>query len=136
MGSPVAYVHINDVRFPNTLIELRAKINTISLETMINLNLQGSLRKTTMVLQLVDKSKVAPKGIIDDVMVSNNSWKHLIYFLIHIPRTNFNIYPYILGGYWIETVEAYIDSRVGNMKIIYIFCKKTTCIISSFSTHH
>ena len=48
---------------------------------MLKLNLQGSLRKTKIVLQLVDHSTVTPKGIIEDVMVSIDSWEYPVDFL-------------------------------------------------------
>lgn len=72
-GSLVVDVYINGVIVPNTLIDLRADINVMKKENMIKLNLQGSLRKTTMVLQLVDWSRVDPEGIVEDVMVSIES---------------------------------------------------------------
>jgi len=44
-------------------------------ENMMKLKLQGALQKTTMVLQLVDRSTVAPEGVIEVVMVSIDSWE-------------------------------------------------------------
>ena len=49
-GSPVVDVHMNDTIVPHTLIELGAVINVMTKDTMLKLNLQGSLRKTTRVL--------------------------------------------------------------------------------------
>ena len=42
-------VHIDGGIVPNTLIDLGAAINVMTKETMLKLNLQGTLRKTTMV---------------------------------------------------------------------------------------
>jgi len=72
-GSPVADVHINGTIFPHTLIDLRATINVMTKDTMLKLNLQGSLRKTTTVMQLADCSTTTPEGILEDVMVSIDS---------------------------------------------------------------
>ena len=49
---------------------------------MLKLNLQVSLRKTTTVLQLADCSIVTPEGIVEDVMVSIESWEDPVDFLV------------------------------------------------------
>ena len=69
-GSPVVDMHINEIIVPHTLIDLGAAINVMTKDTMLKLNLQGSLRKTKTVLQLANRSTVNPKGIVEDVMVS------------------------------------------------------------------
>eukprot|EP00253_Pinus_taeda_P035107 PITA_35107 len=66
---------------PHTLIDLGASINVMTKDTMLKLNLQGSLRKTTIVLQLANLSTMTPEGIVEDVMVSINSWEHPADFL-------------------------------------------------------
>ena len=55
-------------------------------DTMLKLNLQGSLRKTTKVLQLADRSTVTPEGIVEDVMVSTDSWEYPVDFLVLQPK--------------------------------------------------
>jgi len=72
-GSPLEYVHINGTIVPHTLIDLVATINVMTKDTMLKLNLQVSLRKTTTVLQLADHSIVTPEGIVEDMMVSIDS---------------------------------------------------------------
>jgi len=72
-GSPVVDVHINGTIVPHTLIDLGATINVMTKETMLKLNLQGSLQQTTTVLQLADHSTITPEGIVEDVMVSIDS---------------------------------------------------------------
>jgi len=64
------------------LIDLGAAINVMTKDTMLKLNLQGSLRKTTIVLQLADHSTITPEGIMEDVMVSIDSWEYPIDFLV------------------------------------------------------
>ena len=49
-GSPIVDVHINGTIIPHTLIDLGAAINEMTRDTMLKLNLQGSLRKTSTVL--------------------------------------------------------------------------------------
>ena len=81
-GSPVVDVHINGTIVPHTLIDLGASINVMTKDTMLKLNLQGSLRKTTTVLQLADCSTMTPEGIVEDVMVSIDSWEYPADFLV------------------------------------------------------
>jgi len=73
LGSPVVDVHINGTIILHTLIDLGATINVMTKDTMLKLNLQGSLRKTTTILQLADRSIVTPEGVMEDVMVSIDS---------------------------------------------------------------
>eukprot|EP00253_Pinus_taeda_P026150 PITA_26150 len=81
-GSPVVDVHINGTIVPHTLIDLGAAINVMTKDTILKLNLQGSLRNTTTVLLLADRSIVTPEGIVEDVMVSIDSWKYPTNFLV------------------------------------------------------
>ena len=80
--SPIVDVHINGTMIPHTLIDLGAAINVMTKDTMLKLNLQGSLRKTTTVLQLANHSTMTPEGIVEDVMVSIDSWEYPANFLV------------------------------------------------------
>eukprot|EP00253_Pinus_taeda_P023003 PITA_23003 len=94
--SPVVDVNINGTIVPRTLIELGAAINVMTKDTMLKLNLQGSLRKTTIVLQLADCSIVTLEGIVEDVMVSIDSWEYPTDFLVLQPKAKLTGYPLIL----------------------------------------
>ena len=72
-GSHIVDVHINGTIIPHTLIDIGVAINLMTRDTMLKLKLQGSLRKTSTVLQLVNRSTVTPEGIVEDVMVSIDS---------------------------------------------------------------
>ena len=115
--SPVVDVHINGTIVPHTLINLGAAINVMTKETMLKINLQGSLRKTTIVLQLADRSVVTLEGIVEDVMVSIDSREYPTDFVALKPKSNLTGYPLILRRPWLATTDAYISYRVGNMTI-------------------
>ena len=108
-GSPVVDVHINGTIIPHTLIDLGAAINVMTRDTMIKLNLQSSLRNTSTVLQLPERSTVNPKGIVEDVLVSVDSWEYLADFLVLQPKAKLTGYPLILGRPWLATGDAYIS---------------------------
>ena len=73
-GNPIVTAYINKIPIPNTLIDQRATINIMTINTMKELQL-SDLKPTQTILELVDMSKLKPKGIIDDVMVSLVSWE-------------------------------------------------------------
>ena len=86
-------------------------------ETMLKLNLQGSLRKTTIVFQLADRSTIGPECIVEDVMVSIDSWEYPVDFLVLQPKIKFNGCPLILERPWLAIANAYINCKAGNMTI-------------------
>ena len=113
---PMVTLTINNFSIPKTLIELGAAINVMTLETMRYLNLQN-LRPTTTILELDDRSKVVPKGILEDIIVSLDSWEYPVDFLVLQPKSNLGGHPLILGRPWLATTDAFIGCRIGNMII-------------------
>jgi hypothetical protein len=115
-GIPMVTITINNFSISKTLIDLGAAINVMTLETMRYLNLQN-LRPTTTVLELADRSKVVPEGILEDITVSLDSWKYPVDFLVLQPKSNLGGHPLILGRPWLATTDAFIGCRTGNMII-------------------
>lgn len=66
-------MHIDSNMVPSILIDLGAKINVMTKETVLKINFQGALRKTTTILLLAYRPIAGPKGFIEDVMVSIDS---------------------------------------------------------------
>jgi hypothetical protein len=115
-GIPMVTITINNFSISKTLIDLGAAINVMTLETMRHLNLQN-LRPTTTVLELADRSKVVPEGILEDITVSLDSWEYPVDFLVLQPKSNLGGHPLILGRPWLATTDAFIGCRTGNMII-------------------
>eukprot|EP00253_Pinus_taeda_P020901 PITA_20901 len=107
---------INNIHIPNTLIDLGAAINVMTLEIMKALRLTN-LQHTTVVLELADRSKVIPKGILKDIIVSLDSWEYPVDLLVLQPKSNLGGHPIILGRPCLATVDAFIVCRSGNMII-------------------
>jgi hypothetical protein len=80
----------------------------MTLETMQNLKI-ANLRPTPMVLELADRSKIKPEGIVEDVTVSLDSWQYPTDFMILQPKSNLGGHPLILGRPWLATIDAYIS---------------------------
>ena len=76
-----------------------------------------NLQHTTIVLELADRSKVTPEGILEDIIVSLDSWEYPVDFLVLQPKSNLGGHPIILGRPWLATADAFIGCRSGNMTI-------------------
>ena len=84
-GNPIVTVQINGQTFSNALIDLGAAINILTTTTCQKLGIT-SVEPTSTLLELAYCSMVRPKGTLDDVMVSFNSWEYLADFLIINPQ--------------------------------------------------
>ena len=110
-------ITINEVSIGNTLIDLGAAINVMTATTLEQLQLQPLLRPTPTILELVDKTRVIPEGILDDVMVTLASWEYPLYFLVIHSKDPTKGHPIILGRLWLATTNAFIGCREGEMAI-------------------
>jgi hypothetical protein len=117
LGIPLVNVHINKTLIQNTLIYLWATTNVMTIDTMMILNLQGSLRDTPTMLQLANRSTIKLEGMLEDIMLSIDSWKYPTDFLVLQTKSKSNGYPLILGIPWLPIADAYISCRVKNMTI-------------------
>jgi hypothetical protein len=115
-GNPIVTVQIQGCSFPNTLVDLGEAINILTIETC---NILGftSLKSTSIMLQLADRSVVIPVDTLQDIAISVDSWEYPTYFFIINPRSGLDGHPLILGRPWIETTDAYIGCPTCNMTI-------------------
>ena len=109
-------ITINNFSISKTLIDLGADINVMTLETMKYLDLKN-LRPTTTILELADRSKIAPEEILEEIIVSLYSWEYPVDFLVLQPKYNLGGHPLILGQPWLAIVDAFIGCRARNMII-------------------
>ena len=100
----------------NALVDLGAIINVMRKDTMHRLCMEG-LRTTPIVLQLVNSSTITPYGLIEDVIVTLDSCKYPIDFLILSPKVKFVGYLVILGRPWLTNINAKMSCRLGSMTI-------------------
>ena len=84
----------------NALVDLGVEINIMRKDTIHGLCMEG-LRKTPTVLQLVYSSTVTLDGLIEDVIVTLDSWEYHADFLILSPKVKLFGYPFILGRPWL-----------------------------------
>jgi hypothetical protein len=115
-GNPMVTVQIQGCFFPNTLVDLGAAINILTIETCNTLGIT-SFEPTSIMLQLADRSVVKPVGTLQDIAISVDSWEYPADFLVINPRSGLDGHPLILGRPWLTTTDAYIGCRTGNMTI-------------------
>jgi len=84
-GNHIVTVQINGQSFPNNLVDLGVAINILTTITYQKLGIT-SLEPTTTLLELANRSVVKPEGILQDVMVSVDSWEYPIDFLVINPN--------------------------------------------------
>jgi hypothetical protein len=87
LGGLIVNVKINNTLISNTLIDLGDVINVMMCDTMKAFGLTG-LRETPTVLQLANNSTTKPEGILEDVVISVDSWEYPIEFMILQPKTS------------------------------------------------
>ena len=75
------------------------------------------LRPTPIILELTDKTKVIPEGILDDIIVTLSSWEYPIDFIVIHSKDPAKGHPVIFGRPWLATINAFIGCREGEMTI-------------------
>ena len=114
--NPIVSVHIGNVLVYNVLIDMGVAINFMAKQTMDQHSL-SHLRLTPNVLELADRSKIKPKGVLDDVIISLDSWEYCIDFIMLQPKNPVGGHPLILGQPWLATTDAYIGCHSSDMYI-------------------
>ena len=115
-GNPTVTVQIGQTQIPNVLVDLGAAINVITMETVKKLGLTN-LRPTPTILELADRSTIRPEGILDDLVISVDSWEYPADFLVLQPKSQLGGHALILVRPRLATVDAYISCRSGSMTI-------------------
>ena len=107
-GNPSITVQIRHTQMPNLLVDLGLAINVMTIETVRKLGLTN-LRVTPTVLELADRSTIKPEGILDELVISVDSWEYHANFLVLQPKSQLGGHPLILGRPWLATVDACIS---------------------------
>ena len=101
-------MQIGHTQIPNVLVDLGAVINVMTIETIRKLGLTN-LRPTPTILELADRSTIKLEGILDDLVISVDSWEYPIDFLVLQPKSQLGGHPLILGRPWLATADACIS---------------------------
>lgn len=80
-GNPIVTVQINQTKIPNTLVDIGVTINIMTRKTLDLLGLTY-LRLAPTILELVNRSIVKPKGILEEVIISIDSSEYPVNLLV------------------------------------------------------
>jgi hypothetical protein len=92
---PTVSVQIGKMIIPRVLVDLCASINIMTLETSQLLQLQNEIRDTPTILELVDQSTIKPEGVIEDLIISVESWNYPAEFVVLQPKKKLGGHPLI-----------------------------------------
>ena len=74
-GHPTVTVQVGKNFVSKVLVDLGVAINIMTLEIAQLLQLKNLIRETPTILELADRSTVKPEGVIEDLIISVESWK-------------------------------------------------------------
>src|SRR5881628_1414988 len=112
-GSFTIPCKIGNVTFENALCDLGASVNIIPYTLFTKLGI-GEAKPTSIALQLADRSKVYPRGIVEDVLIKVDKFIFPIDLVVLDMEEDRSI-PLILGRGFLKTARAIIDVDGGKM---------------------
>ncbi|XP_047979131.1 uncharacterized protein LOC125221046 [Salvia hispanica] len=102
-------------RKTNALCDLGASINLMPLSFFRKMKI-GTLKPTTITLQMADRSVTYPKGIVEDVQVKVHIFIFPVDFVVLDMEEDMNV-PLILGRPFLATGKALIDIAKGELTL-------------------
>ncbi|XP_049344024.1 uncharacterized protein LOC125808353 [Solanum verrucosum] len=112
-GSCTVQITIGQSVHARGLCDLGASINLMSLSLYQKLGL-GSPKRTTVILQLADRSIARPEGVVEDVLVQVDSLIFPVDFVVLDFEPDYEV-PFILGRPFLATGRALIDVTAGQL---------------------
>lgn len=88
----------------------------MTLNTMQQLGILD-LHPNPTVLELDDRSRIKPKGVLDDEIISLDSWEYLVDLFVLCPISTSEGHQVILGRPWISTTNTFIGLRSRKMYV-------------------
>src|SRR3954462_1227438 len=104
---------IGKVTFENALCDLGASVNIIPYTLFTKLGI-GEAKPTSIALQLADRSKVYPRGVLEDVLVKVDKFIFPIDLIVLDMEEDKSI-PLILGRPFLATAQTLIDVAGGKL---------------------
>jgi hypothetical protein len=121
---------IGNTRFENAMTDLGASINVMPYSIYAFLKL-GPLKKTSVVIQLADRSITYPKGIVEDVLVQINDLVFPADFYVLDMENGDQTTPILLGRPVLKTSKTKVDVHSGTLivSILALFCVWTKSLM-------
>ena len=115
VGSFTISCIIGEHTFEKSLCDLGASINLMPTSVFNKLNL-GTVKPTTISLQMADRSFTYPRGIIEDVLVKVDKFIFPVDF-VDLDMEEDREVPLILGRPFLATGQALIDVNNGSLTL-------------------
>ena len=115
LGSFTIPCVIGDFKFNNAFLDLGSSVNLMPFFIYEQLGL-GELRRTSVYLQLADRSMTYPKGLVEDILIKVDQFILPANFLMLDMKEDQNIHI-LLGLHFLVTPEALIDVKEGTLKL-------------------
>ncbi|CAN6540810.1 unnamed protein product [Malus baccata var. baccata] len=106
---------IGDFKFNKAFLDLGSSVNLMPFSIYEQLGI-GELRRTSVSLQLADRSVTYPKGLVEDVLIKVDQFILPADFLVLDMKEDQNI-PILLGRPFLATAGALIDVKSGTLKL-------------------
>ncbi|XP_070666416.1 uncharacterized protein [Malus domestica] len=106
---------IGDFKFNKAFLDLCSSVNLMPFSIYEQLGI-GELRRTSVSLQLADRSVTYPKGLVEDVLIKVDQFILPADFLVLDMKEDQNI-PILLGRPFLATAGALIDFKAGTLKL-------------------
>ncbi|GJX53075.1 hypothetical protein Tco_0281444 [Tanacetum coccineum] len=128
-GSFILPCSIGNLTVRNALVDLGASVSIMPLSIFKRLGL-GKLKPVNMIVEMTDRTKSIPKGIVEILLVKIDKFLFLVDFVILDMVEDFRM-PIILGRPLLATAHAEIDvfrklislevgnEKVGNEKVVF-----------------
>eukprot|EP00253_Pinus_taeda_P020748 PITA_20748 len=116
-GHPTVTIQVGKTFVSKVLVDPGATINIMTLETTQLLQLKHLIRETPTILELAGRSTIKPEGVIEDLVISVESWNYPADFVVLQTKTKLGGHPLILGRPWLATADAFISCRSRSMTI-------------------
>ncbi|XP_019172468.1 PREDICTED: uncharacterized protein LOC109167852, partial [Ipomoea nil] len=105
---------IGDTKLEKAMLDLGASINVMPYSMYASLKL-GPLNKTSVVIQLADRSNAYPRSVIEDVLLQVNNLIFPTDFYVLDMENNDHSAPILLGRPFLKTAKTKIDIHSGTL---------------------
>lgn len=103
----VLILQIKGISFPNTLVSLGAGINIMTLKAHSFIGMHETKLNPT-VLELANRSVFEAVGILENIIVSMDSWDFPANFLVLNIKDKLEAHPLMLRIPWLSIANGYI----------------------------
>ena len=133
LGNSTITIYIGKTQIHYILVDLGASKNVMTIE---NVNKSGLtyLKPTPTILEMHDISTIKKEGIIDNPVVSVDSWVYSADFVVLQPKSQLVGHPLIFRRPWLDTMDAFISCGSGSISISNGVSIKKYDLISSSHT--